>query len=78
MGPTRSFRLRRNPAKGGGQAHFLECSCLAQEFGAPEPMMFGHLGNVKSGETGIRTQEGLVGPTRSPGVLLRPTRTSLR
>ena len=33
---------------------------------------------VHGGETGIRTQEGLLGPTRSPGVLLRPARTSLR
>jgi hypothetical protein len=33
---------------------------------------------VHGGETGIRTQEPLLGATRSPGVLLRPTRTSLR
>ena len=32
---------------------------------------------IKSGETGIRTQEA-VRPTRFPGVLLKPTRTPLR
>ena len=59
VGPTRSFRLRRNPAKDGGQACSLECSCLAQEFGAPESVMFGHLGDVKTERLGFEPRRAL-------------------